>query len=153
MNIHRTTLALALPLWLLQACGTNPPAADVTTQMARTEAVIQQADRSGVAVNSLPELQAAKDKYMQAKRELARKTSAGDDRALELAKQAEVDAQYASAKAQGASTTIAGAPVVITGGKQIAGAPKSTAAFGALFNTEAWSVSLSAITDRTTSPT
>ncbi len=47
-----------------------------------------------------------------------------------------------SAKAQGANTTIAGVPVVITGGKQIAGAPKSTAALGALWSDEHWSVSL-----------
>ncbi|MBW8812601.1 MAG: TonB-dependent receptor [Caulobacterales bacterium] len=48
-----------------------------------------------------------------------------------------------SAKAQGANTTIAGAPIVITGGKQIAKAPKSTAALGVLFTDEHWSVSLS----------
>ena len=46
------------------------------------------------------------------------------------------------AKAQGASTTINGVPVVITGGKQIAYAPKSTAAFGVLYRDAAWSVSL-----------
>ena len=47
-----------------------------------------------------------------------------------------------SAKAQGASTTISGVPVVITGGKQIANAPKSTAALGVLFQNETWSISL-----------
>ncbi|CAN5673240.1 TonB-dependent siderophore receptor [soil metagenome] len=46
------------------------------------------------------------------------------------------------AKAQGASTTINGVPVVITGGKQIAYAPKSTAAFGVMYRDDAWSVSL-----------
>jgi iron complex outermembrane receptor protein len=46
------------------------------------------------------------------------------------------------AKAQGASTSIAGVPVVITGGKQIANAPKSTAAVGVLFQNENWSISL-----------
>jgi hypothetical protein len=71
--------------------------------MARTEVVIQQADRSGVAVNSLPELQAAKDKYAKAKVALEKKSADGDREALTLAKQAEVDAQYASAKAQSTS--------------------------------------------------
>jgi iron complex outermembrane receptor protein len=47
-----------------------------------------------------------------------------------------------SAKAQGASTTIAGVPVTIVGGKQIANAPKSTAAVGVLFQNDAWSISL-----------
>ncbi len=46
------------------------------------------------------------------------------------------------AKAQGASTTILGVPVTIAGGKQIAGAPKSTAALGGLYRSEEWSVSL-----------
>jgi iron complex outermembrane receptor protein len=47
-----------------------------------------------------------------------------------------------SAKAQGASTTIAGVPVTIVGGKQIANAPKSTAAIGVLFQNDRWSISL-----------
>ncbi|WP_165837201.1 TonB-dependent receptor [Phenylobacterium hankyongense] len=47
-----------------------------------------------------------------------------------------------SAKALGANTTIAGVPVTIVGGKQIANAPKSTAALGVLYHDDAWSVSL-----------
>jgi iron complex outermembrane receptor protein len=47
-----------------------------------------------------------------------------------------------SAKAEGASTTINGAPVTIAGGKQIANAPKSTAALGVLFRDDSWSISL-----------
>jgi iron complex outermembrane receptor protein len=47
-----------------------------------------------------------------------------------------------SAKAEGANTTILGVPIVIAGGKQIANAPKSTAAVGVLFNNENWSISL-----------
>jgi len=47
-----------------------------------------------------------------------------------------------SAKAEGAATTIGGVPVTIVGGKQIANAPKSTAAFGVLFQNDAWSISL-----------
>jgi iron complex outermembrane recepter protein len=47
-----------------------------------------------------------------------------------------------SAKAQGAATTINGVPVVIAGGKQIASAPKSTAALGAYYQDENWTISL-----------
>jgi iron complex outermembrane receptor protein len=47
-----------------------------------------------------------------------------------------------SAKAQGANTLINGVPVVITGGKQIAGAPKSTAALGAYYQDDNWTVSV-----------
>lgn len=47
-----------------------------------------------------------------------------------------------SAKAEGATTNILGVPIVIAGGKQIANAPKSTAAVGVLFNDENWSISL-----------
>jgi len=47
-----------------------------------------------------------------------------------------------SAKARGGSTTVNGTPVTITGGKQIAGAPEATAAFGAYYQDENWIVSL-----------
>jgi len=99
MKPRRSLLALGMPL-LLPACATYHRPDEVTAQMARTQVVIQQADRSGVAVNSLPELQAAKDKYAQAELSLDKKSAAGDREALRLARQAEVDAQYASAKAQ-----------------------------------------------------
>jgi hypothetical protein len=98
--MYRFAVALALPLLVLQACASYRPSEDVTRQMARTEAVIQQADRSNVAVNALPELQKAKDKYTQAKLELAKKSGDSDRRALQLAKEAEVDANYASARSQ-----------------------------------------------------
>jgi TRAP-type uncharacterized transport system substrate-binding protein len=98
---------LALPVLALQACASYETSREVTAQMARTEVVIQQADRSGVAVNSLPELQTAKDKYAEAKIAVAKKSSEGDRTALQLAKQAEVDAQYASAKAQSTSHEMA----------------------------------------------
>jgi hypothetical protein len=98
MKAHRIVLALGLPLLMVQACASYRPAEEVTAQMARTEAILQQADRSSVAVNSLPELQAAKDKYAEAQRSLAKKSRDGDNMALQLAKQAEVDANYATAK-------------------------------------------------------
>src|SRR6478609_7853586 len=66
MKAYRFALTLALPVFALQACASHQPSKEVTAQMTRTEVVIQQADRSGVAVNSLPELQAAKDKYAKA---------------------------------------------------------------------------------------
>ncbi len=47
-----------------------------------------------------------------------------------------------SAKASGGATTIGGVPVVISGGKQIANAPKGTAAAGVLYNDDHWSISL-----------
>jgi iron complex outermembrane receptor protein len=46
------------------------------------------------------------------------------------------------AKAEGANTTIDGTPVTIVGGKQIANAPKSTAALGVMFQNDSWTVSL-----------
>ena len=61
--------ALALPL-LLQACASHRPSEEVTAQMARTQAVLQQAERSGAARASLPELEQAKDKYARAQAEL-----------------------------------------------------------------------------------
>jgi iron complex outermembrane receptor protein len=48
-----------------------------------------------------------------------------------------------SAKAVGAQTTIDGVAVTITGGKQISGAPKSTAGLGAYYQDEDWTVSIS----------
>lgn len=47
-----------------------------------------------------------------------------------------------SAKAEGASTVIDTVPVTIAGGKQIAGAPKSTAAAGVYYQDDSWTVSL-----------
>jgi iron complex outermembrane receptor protein len=47
-----------------------------------------------------------------------------------------------SAKAQGGTTTIAGQKVTITGGKQIANAPKWTAAAGLIWKPGDWSLSL-----------
>ena len=47
-----------------------------------------------------------------------------------------------SAKAEGASTVLDGTPITIVGGKQIAGAPESTAALGAYYQDEHWIASL-----------
>jgi hypothetical protein len=116
MKAQLAVLTLAVPLLLMQACASYRPSQDVTAQMARTEAILQQADSSGVAVNSLPELQAARDKYAEAKRSLAKESSEGDRMALQLAKQAEVDAKYATAKSQ--STSQASAAREVQNGTQ-----------------------------------
>jgi len=84
---------------MLQACAYQRPA-EVTSQMARTEAVLQQADRSGVQETALSELQEAKNKFAEAQTAYERKSEEGDRKALQLAKQAELDAQYATAKSQ-----------------------------------------------------
>lgn len=91
--------AVSAPLLLLQACAYQRPA-EVTAQMVRTETTLRQAEQSGAEVNSLPELQSAKDKFADAQRALDRKNKEGDRVAMQLAQQAQVDAQFASAKAQ-----------------------------------------------------
>ena len=53
-----------------------------------------------------------------------------------------VNGSLNSAKAKGGATTIAGIPVAITGGKQIANAPKSTAAAGLIWKPGDWSLSV-----------
>lgn len=102
MKGYPLAMALSLPL-LMQGCASHRPSEEVTAQMARTQVVLQQADRSNVAVNSLPELQKAKDKYAEAKVALEKNSDEGDRQALMLARQAEVDAQYASARSQSTS--------------------------------------------------
>lgn len=99
MNANRILMAMALPIVMLTACAYQR-AESVTAQMARTEAVLQEAERNGAQEKALPELQHAKDKYADAKVELRKESEAGDMAALRLAKEAEVDAKYASAKAQ-----------------------------------------------------
>ncbi len=99
MKIRTYVLLAGVPLLLLQACAYQRPE-EVTSQMARTEAVLQQAERSGAQEVALPEYQGARDKYADAKVALERKSQKGDAEAMRLAKQAEVDAQFASAKAQ-----------------------------------------------------
>ena len=107
MKSHRIVLTVALPLLVAQACASYHPSDEVTAQMTRTEVLIQQADRSGVGVDSLPELQAAKDKYARAQASLAKQTDDGDRMALQLARQAELDTQYATARAQSTSESSA----------------------------------------------
>lgn len=99
MKAFQSIVAVGLPLMMLQACAYQRPE-EVTAQMARTEATLQQAEQSGAKEAALPELQSARDKYADARKSLDKDSKQGDDNALKLAKQAEVDAQFASAKAQ-----------------------------------------------------
>lgn len=99
MNMRQVLIACTVPLMALTACAYQRPE-DVTAQMARTEAVLQQAEGSGAKENALPELQQAKDKYADAKLALRKDSESGDREAMRLAKEAEADAKYASAKAQ-----------------------------------------------------
>ncbi len=92
-------LTIGASLGLLQACAYSRPP-EVTAQMARTEAVLQQAERSGAQESALPEFQSARNKFAEAQRAYERQSKEGDQKALQLARQAEVDAQYASAKSQ-----------------------------------------------------
>ena len=90
---------LLIPLGLATGCAYQR-AAEVTAQMAKTESSLQQAEQSGAAESALRELQSARDKYADAQRELAKETKQADQTAFRLAQQAEIDAQYASAKTQ-----------------------------------------------------
>jgi hypothetical protein len=101
MKMKYTVATLAMPLLMLTACAYNRPES-VTAQMARTEAVISQADSAGAKESALPELEQARNKYEQARVELRRDSEAGDRTAVRLAKEAEADAQFAQAKAQAA---------------------------------------------------
>jgi Domain of unknown function (DUF4398) len=90
---------LALPFALTTACAYQRPA-EVTAQIAKTESSLQQAEQSGATNDALPELQSARDKFADAQRALEKKNKQGDRQAIQLAQQAQIDAQYAAAKAQ-----------------------------------------------------
>lgn len=78
----------------------HQPSAEAVAQVARTQTSIQQAEQTGAMQSAMQDLQAAKDKLQQAQTALGKKTEKDDLRALHLAQQAELDAQYAAAKAQ-----------------------------------------------------
>lgn len=99
MRTKRIFLTMALPLVALAACAYQRPEM-VTSQMARTEAVLQEAQRNGAQEKALAEFQHARDKFAEAQQELRKDSESGDRTAMRLAKEAEVDAKYASAKAQ-----------------------------------------------------
>lgn len=98
MKIHHFGLAAAAGL-LLQGCSYQRPM-EVTQQMARTEAVLQQAEGAGTQELALAELQLARNKLADARAAYGKESKDGDREAIRLARQAEVDVQYAVAKAQ-----------------------------------------------------
>lgn len=99
MKAGHIVVGIGLSVLLLQGCAYQRPE-EVTAQMARTEAVLQQAESSGAREEALAELQHARDKFAEAKSAYDKESEAGDRTALRLAREAEVDAKYASAKAQ-----------------------------------------------------
>lgn len=99
MKITHAIALPCLPLLLMQACA-HQRVEGVTAQLTRTETVIQQAESTGTERDALAELQQARDKLAAARRQLDRDSSSGDREAMRLAKEAELDAQYAVAAAQ-----------------------------------------------------
>jgi len=77
-------------------CASKPPQA-LKDQLARTDSSIQQAEQAGAAQGGLPELQKAKDKRANAQDAMSDHKY---DTALQLAQQAQLDAQYASRKSE-----------------------------------------------------
>lgn len=77
-------------------CASGPPRA-LTSQLASADTSIQQAEQAGAAQGGLVELQQAKDKRAQAQAALHDRKY---DLSMQLAQQAQMDAQYASTKAQ-----------------------------------------------------
>lgn len=94
----RSLMLAAVPMALC-ACAYQR-SDEVTAQMARTEAVLQQAESSGAREVALGDLQHARDKLSDARAAYDKKSKSGDEQALRLAREAEVDAKYAAAKAQ-----------------------------------------------------
>jgi hypothetical protein len=94
--VRANSFALSVLAILAIGCASQPPQA-LTTQLAKTDTSIQQAEQAGAAENGLVELQQAKDKRAEAQKALRAKDY---DVALRLAQQAQVDAQYASQKSE-----------------------------------------------------
>jgi hypothetical protein len=92
-----TALATAVVAFVMSAGCAHAPPQSLTTQLARTDSSIAQAEQSGAPQGGLPELQLAKDKRARAQEALVRRNY---DASMQLAQQAQVDAQFASLKAQ-----------------------------------------------------
>lgn len=87
-------------LVLLQACASYQRPERVAAQMARTEAVLEHAQSNGAHEKALPEFQHARDKFAEAQVAYEKRTESGDRTARQLAREAEVDANFAVAKTQ-----------------------------------------------------
>lgn len=94
-----TTIGLLSALAVLtSACATKPPE-DLPLQLERTQTTISQAEKAGALQSALPELQVAKGKLAGAQQAM---TAKDYDKARDIAKQGQVDAEFALAKAQAA---------------------------------------------------
>jgi len=106
-HYYGLALSAAVSILSLSACSTNPPQ-DVVQQMTRTQTSIAQAEQAGAPKGALPEFQQAKDKQANAQQALDKRDY---ERALHLAQEAQLDAQYAAAKAQSEQAQAAAAEV------------------------------------------
>ena len=95
-NVVFSRIASAVVLATTFGCAHAPPQA-LTTQLARTDASIAQATQSGAPQGGLPELELAKDKRAKAQDALVHRKY---DLSMQLAEQAQLDAQYAGIKSQ-----------------------------------------------------
>lgn len=86
-------LAFAATAWLVGACASTPPP---TEQVAVANAAVTHAVNAGAQEAAPGEMRTARDKLERAKQAMADKEN---DMALNLAQQAQVDAQLAEAKA------------------------------------------------------
>lgn len=100
LSIENIVLAASAALMTFVAGCAHQPSADAVAQVARSQTSIQQAEQAGAGQAALQDLQTARDKLRQAQEALDKKSEKDDLRALHLAQQAELDAQYAAAKAQ-----------------------------------------------------
>lgn len=102
-----TALGAVIAFTILSGCSTQPPA-DVAQQMTRTQTSVAQAEQAGASQGALPELQQAKDKQADAQKAFDKRDF---ERALHLAQEAQLDAQYAATKSQSAQAQAAAAEV------------------------------------------
>jgi hypothetical protein len=89
---------VALTLAVLAGCASGPPRQTTTADLARANTLVAAAEQSGAQQYAAADLQAARDKAQQAN-ELGKHDA---KRADQLANEAAVDAQLASARAQNA---------------------------------------------------
>jgi len=92
------SLCAALALTVGMGCASGPPEA-LKFQLIGTDTSIGQAEQAGAAQSALPELQQAKDKRAKAEAAMHDKKY---DVAMNFARQAQLDAQFASRKSEAA---------------------------------------------------
>jgi hypothetical protein len=90
-------LAVVAALGMGAAGCSSVPNDEVESQLTSTETSLTQAEQSGAQERALTELQHAKNKFAEAK---AAYEDGDEEEALRLAKEAQVDAQYAAARSQ-----------------------------------------------------